>query len=71
MSFQAYLDTIRAITGKTADDFRKLAEARNFTERGKPREGVKAGEIVKWLKGAPAASKSPKGGASQRNARRN
>jgi len=26
MSFQAYLDNIKAKTGKTADDFKKLAE---------------------------------------------
>jgi hypothetical protein len=50
MSFQAYLDNIQEKTGKSADDFRKLAEAKRFTEHGKLREGVKAGDIVKWLK---------------------
>jgi hypothetical protein len=49
MSFQAYLDNIKAKTGKGADDFRKLAEKKKFTERGRLRRGVKAGEIVKWL----------------------
>jgi Domain of unknown function (DUF4287) len=50
MSFQAYLDNIQAKTGKSPDDFRKLAEAKHFTKQGKLREGVKAGDIVKWLK---------------------
>ncbi len=45
MSFQAYLDTIKAKTGKTPDDFIKLAEEKGFL---KP--GTKAGEIVAWLK---------------------
>jgi hypothetical protein len=29
MSFQAYIDNIKAKTGKTPDDFKKLAEKRN------------------------------------------
>ena len=45
MSFQAYLDNIKAKTGKTPDDFKLLA-----TKKGLLKEGVKAGEIVKWLK---------------------
>ena len=48
MSFQAYLDTIQAKTGKSAADFRKLAEDKGFT-----RNGVlvaKAGLITDWLK---------------------
>jgi len=45
MSFQAYLDNIKTKTGKTPADFKKLAE-----EKGLLNEGVKAGEIVKWLK---------------------
>lgn len=35
MSFQAYLDTIKAKTGKTPEDFKKLAEAKNFLVEGK------------------------------------
>jgi hypothetical protein len=50
MSFQAYLDNIKAKSGKTADDFKKLADKKGFTEKGKLKPGVKAGEIVKWLK---------------------
>ena len=45
MSFQAYIDNIKAKTGKSPDDFKKLAE-----KKGLLKEGVKAGEIVKWLK---------------------
>jgi len=45
MSFQAYLDNIKAKTGKTPDDFKKLAE-----KKGLLKPGVKAGEIVAWLK---------------------
>src|SRR5512135_3697292 len=45
MSFQAYLDTIHAKTGKTPTDFLKLAKKKGLLE-----SGVKAGEIVSWLK---------------------
>jgi len=45
MSFQAYLDTIKTKTGKTPDDFKTLA-----AKKGLLNEGVKAGEIVAWLK---------------------
>src|ERR1700733_15310082 len=41
MSFQAYLDNIKAKTGKTAEDFKTLAAERNFT---------KTAEIMAWLK---------------------
>lgn len=50
MSFQAYLDNIQAKTGKNPADFRKLAEKKGFTQKGKLKPGVKAGEVVKWLK---------------------
>jgi hypothetical protein len=45
MSFQAYIDNIKAKTGKTPEDFKKLAE-----NKGLLRPGVKAMEIVGWLK---------------------
>lgn len=45
MSFQAYIDNIRAKTGKGPDDFIKLAE-----EKGLLKPGTKAGAIVAWLK---------------------
>ena len=50
MTFQAYLDNIKTKTGKIADDFKKLAAKKGFTENGQLRPGVKAGEIIKWLK---------------------
>jgi len=50
MSFQAYLDNIKAKTGKGPEDFKKLADKKGFTKNGKLVEGVKAGQIVDWLK---------------------
>ena len=41
MSFQAYIDNIRAKTGKTPEDFIKLAMQNRLTKHG---------EIVSWLK---------------------
>jgi hypothetical protein len=48
MSFQAYLTNIKTKTGKTAADFRLMAEEKGFTQNGELK--VKAGEVVKWLK---------------------
>ena len=45
MSFQAYLDNIKAKTGKSADDFIRLAEKKGLLD-----PATKAGEIVDWLK---------------------
>jgi hypothetical protein len=50
MSFQAYLDNIKTKTGKSPADFKKLAEKKGFLKKGKLADGVKAGEIVQWLK---------------------
>lgn len=50
MSFQAYLDNIQAKTGKSPDDFRTLAAQRGFTDGETIKAGVKAGEVVQWLK---------------------
>lgn len=50
MSFQAYLDNIKSKTGNSAEDFKKLANKKGFTEKGRMKPGVKAGEIVNWLK---------------------
>ena len=50
MSFQAYLDTIQAKTGKTPTDFKELAEAKGFTENGQIKAGIKATQITDWLK---------------------
>ncbi len=45
MSFQAYLDNIKTKTGKSPGDFKKLAD-----KKGLLKPGIKAGEIVAWLK---------------------
>lgn len=50
MSFQAYIDNIKAKTGNGPEDFKKLADKKGFTVKGKIKETVKAGEVVKWLK---------------------
>jgi len=50
MSFQGYLNTIKEKTGKGPDDFRQLAAEKAFTQNGGLAPGVKAGDIVKWLK---------------------
>jgi hypothetical protein len=50
MSFQAYIDNIKTKTGKSPDDFKKLAEKKGFFQGGQLVPTVRAGEIVKWLK---------------------
>ncbi|CAM3196377.1 hypothetical protein PSET11_01852 [Arthrobacter ulcerisalmonis] len=45
MSFQAYLDTIEKKTGLTPRQLVELAQ-----EKGLDQPGVKAGEILAWLK---------------------
>ncbi len=41
MSFQAYLDSVKAQTGKTAEDFKKLAAQKGLSQHG---------ELLAWLK---------------------
>ncbi len=50
MSFQAYIDNIKVKTGKSPEEFKKLAEKKGFMKEGEITQGVKAGEIVAWLK---------------------
>jgi Domain of unknown function (DUF4287) len=50
MSFQAYIDNIKTKTGKTPADFKKLAGQKGFLSKGKLVEGIKAGQILAWLK---------------------
>ena len=50
MSFQAYLDNIKSKTGKSIDDFKKIAEEKGFLRNGKLASTTKAGQIVEWLK---------------------
>lgn len=44
MSFQAYLDNVEKQTGKTPEEFIKLAKEKGFTA------DTKSGEIAEWLK---------------------
>lgn len=50
MSFQAYIDNIKAKTGKTPADFKALAEKKGFLSNGEIVKSVKATEITNWLK---------------------
>lgn len=50
MSFQAYIDNIKAKTGKGPEDFKKLAEKKGFLKNGELVKTVKATEITNWLK---------------------
>lgn len=50
MSFQAYIDNIKAKTGKTPSDFKKLAEKKGFIVDEKLNPKIKATEITNWLK---------------------
>ena len=50
MSFQGYLRNIEAKSGKSPDDFRKLAAKKGLTRDGRLAEGVRPGDIVRWLK---------------------
>ena len=50
MSFQAYIDKIKTKTGKSPDDFKKLAEHKGFSLDGKLNPKTKATEVTNWLK---------------------
>lgn len=50
MSFQAYLDTIQNKTGKRPADLRALAAKKGYADAKGLRPGVKAGDIIAWLK---------------------
>lgn len=50
MSFQAYLDNIQAKTGHGPEQFKRLAAAKGFADSDGLKAGVKAGDIVAWLK---------------------
>jgi hypothetical protein len=45
MSFQAYIDNIKAKTGKTPEELKQLAE-----QAGVYKRDMKAGDLVNWLK---------------------
>jgi hypothetical protein len=42
MSFQAYIDNIKIKTGKTPEDFKKLAEEKGLLQKGEIKEGVES-----------------------------
>ncbi len=48
MSFQAYIDNIQKKTGKTPEDFKKMAEEKGFLQKGELI--VKATQVTNWLK---------------------
>ncbi|MFV3131985.1 DUF4287 domain-containing protein [Niveispirillum sp. KHB5.9] len=50
MSFNAYLTNIEAKTGKSADDLRTEAMAKGLADEAGLKAGVKAGQVVDWLK---------------------
>ncbi len=50
MSFQAYIDNIKSKTGKSPEDFKKLAEEKGFLLDGVIPKNIKATEITNWLK---------------------
>lgn len=50
MSFQAYIKNIEEKTGKSRSDFENLAAEKGFTDEGKVKKGIKATEIINWLK---------------------
>ncbi len=50
MSFQAYIDTIQTRTGHGPEQFQRLAAAKGFADDEGLKAGVKAGDIIAWLK---------------------
>ncbi|WCM29038.1 DUF4287 domain-containing protein [Sphingomonas sp. QA11] len=50
MSFQAYLDNIETRTGKSPEDFKAMAEQKGYAADGALSAGVKAGDVIQWLK---------------------
>ena len=47
-TFKAYMKSIQAKTGKTPEDFLKLANEKNFVKQGKIT--VKRADLLAWLK---------------------
>lgn len=50
MSFAAYMDNIEAKTGKSPDALKALATERGLAADGDLAPGVKAGQVIAWLK---------------------
>jgi hypothetical protein len=47
---QIYIDNIKIKTGKSPEEFKKLAEKKGFMIKGAIKPTVKANEILNWLK---------------------
>jgi hypothetical protein len=50
MSFQAYLDNVQAKSGKSPEELRALAVGKGLADESGIAPGVKAGQIIAWLK---------------------
>ena len=50
MSFQAYIENIKVKTGKTPEEFKKLAKEKEFIIDEELNPKIKATEITNWLK---------------------
>jgi hypothetical protein len=50
MTFQAYIDNIKAKTGKGPSEFKQLATKKGWMQDGKLRADIKAYLVVAWLK---------------------
>lgn len=50
MSFQAYLDNIKAKTGNGPEEFKKLATDKGYLLNGQIAKGITATDITNWLK---------------------
>ncbi|MCA0348868.1 MAG: DUF4287 domain-containing protein [Bacteroidetes bacterium] len=47
---QKYFENIKIKTGKTPDEFKKLAIAKGYFENGILKSTVKPAEVIAWLK---------------------
>lgn len=50
MAFSTYMKNIQEQTGVSPSQFEKLAEEKGFAEYGKIKKGIKAMEVINWLK---------------------
>lgn len=50
INLTAYYATIKKKTGKTPEDFKALAITKGYFENGILKPGIKAAEVIAWLK---------------------
>ena len=50
INVEAYFATIKKKTGKTVDDFKKIAVSKGYFEKGALKPTIKAAEVIAWLK---------------------